>query len=111
MDALHKYSSLVKRKISEVERQNTALKSQVQALVNEKSNLNEMQQIMQLENDTNMQTIQDLVKEVNLINEQKRRLQRIVQGHEKRKVTSNSEDQIDLGPKPEKRPNRMAVLR
>lgn len=33
-----------------------------------------MQEIMQLENDTNLQTIQDLVKEINLVNEQKQRL-------------------------------------
>jgi len=38
-------------------------------LIKEKQNLNEMQQIMQMENDTNMITIQDLAKEINLVND------------------------------------------
>lgn len=56
-DALNKYAAIMNEKVEEVGRQNAALKSQVQALVSETANLNEMQQIMQLENDTNMQTI------------------------------------------------------
>lgn len=46
-----------------------------------------------------------------MINEQKRRLQRIIQGHEKRKAAGDSEDQIEVGPKPEKKAIRMPVHR
>lgn len=88
MDALHKYKVLTNQNTERLEQQKKALESQVSALASEKINLTEMQQIMQMENDTNMQTIQDLVKEINLLNEQKVRMQRIIQNYERSKNAS-----------------------
>jgi len=59
------------------------LNVQVRNLKIEKRNLQETVKLAQMENNENLETINNLVKEVNLLKEQKARLQRMLSTEQK----------------------------
>jgi len=59
------------------------LNVQVRNLKIEKRNLHETVKLAQMENNENLETINNLVKEVNLLKEQKARLQRMLSTEQK----------------------------